>query len=276
MFGAGWHLEEFRLLRDVLRRFVSANVALSDQLTPSIVQRTHAYTRYKNAGEMLLRLEPKTVLDVGAGKQWHFEPSLKAPGMNLVGFDIDVVEMSGNALLDERLSGDACNGLGVPDGSVDLVMGRAVVEHLHDNKSFLESAHRALSEGGHLIVTFPNKRAPFAILNRLLPRRVTQWLLLNLVPGSSGKLGFEAFYDRTSSREFRESLAKIGFEIEEEFASYFSSGYLRFFVPLFVIGLGYDYASYAFRNPRFAAYLMFIAKKKESDRITAGGRILEN
>ncbi len=253
------------MIRDGLRRFVNVNFTLSNNLTPSIVHKTHAYTKYNEAGEMLLRQQPQTVLDVGAGKQWHFAPSLKAPGMNLVGFDIDIAEMASNELLDERLSGDACNGLGVPDGSVDLIMGRAVIEHLHDNNSFLESAHRALREGGRLILTFPNKSAPFAVLNQILPRRVSQWLLLHLVPGSSGKLGFEAFYDRTSSWEFRESLAKVGFEIEEEFASYFSSGYLRFFVPLFVIGLGYDYATYLFRNPRFAAYLMFIAKKKESD-----------
>ena len=253
---------EARLLSDVLRRFVHANAALSDRIEPSIVKTTHAYTKYREAGTALLELEPQTVLDVGAGKKWHFPASLKGRNMNLIGFDIDDIEMAGNALLDQKISGDACKSLGVPDQSVDLIMGRAVIEHLHDNASFLKSANRALREDGRLIVTFASRHAPFAILNRILPRRVTRWLLLHLVPGSSGKLGFEAFYDRASFREFEQSLTDAGFEIEEEFASYFSSSYYRFFVPLFVVGLGFDYVRHALGNPRLASYFMFIARKQ--------------
>ena len=90
----------------------------------------------------------------------------------------------------KRICGDACKSLGVPDESVDLIMGRAVIEHLHDNASFLKSANRALREDGRLIVTFASKYAPFAVLNRILPRRISQWLLSHLVPGSSGVTWF--------------------------------------------------------------------------------------
>jgi SAM-dependent methyltransferase len=253
---------EAGLLSDFLRRFVHANVALSDRIEPSIVEKTHAYTKYREAGTALLQLKPKTVLDVGAGKQWHFTPSLKGGNMRLIGFDIDHAEMAENALLDQRVCGDACESLGVPDQSVDLIMGRAVIEHLHDTASFLKSANRALREDGRLIVTFASRNAPFAVLNRILPRRLSRWLLLHLVPGSSGRLGFEAFYDRASFGEFKQSLTDAGFEIEEEFASYFSSSYYRFFVPLFVVGLGLNYLCYALGNPRLASYFMFIARKK--------------
>lgn len=249
-------------MSDVLRRFVRANVALSDRIEPSIVKKTHAYTRYHEAGTALLQLEPETVLDVGAGKQWHFTPSLKAPGMKLIGFDIDIAEMAENALLDQKVCGDACTSLGIPDQSVDLIMGRAVIEHLHDTASFLKSANRALREDGRLIVTFASKHAPFAVLNRILPRRVSQWLLTHLVPGSSGKLGFEAFYNRATFDEFKRSLIDAGFEVEEEFASYFSSSYYRFFAPLFVVGLGLNYLCYALGTPRLASYFMFIARKR--------------
>lgn len=251
-------------MSDVLRHFVHANVALSDRIVPSVVKDTHAYTKYDEAGTALLQLEPKTVLDVGAGKQWHFTPSLKSPNMGLIGFDIDHAEMAENALLDQKICGDACQSLGVPDQSVDLIMGRAVVEHLHDTASFLKSANRALGDGGHLIVTFASRYAPFAILNRMLPQRVSHWLLLHLVPGSSGVLGFKAFYDRASFSEFKQSLDDAGFEIEEEYASYFSTSYSRFFFPLFVVGLGLDYLRYALGKPRLACYFMFIARKRNS------------
>ena len=79
----------------------------------------------------------------------------------------------------------------------------------------------------------------------------------------SGVLGFEAFYDRASFDEFKQSLTTAGFESERKStASYFSSGYYRFFVPLFVVALAFDYLLYALGNPRLASYLMFIARKK--------------
>jgi SAM-dependent methyltransferase len=170
--------------------------------------------------------------------------------------------MAENALLDQRICGDACQSLGVPDHSVDLIMGRAVVEHLHDTASFLKSANRALREDGRLIVTFANRYAPFAILNRILPQRVSRWLLFHLVPGSSGILGFEAFYDRATFREFKQCLTDAGFEIEEEYASYFATSYYGFFLPLFFVGLGLDYVRYALADPRLASYFMFIARKQ--------------
>jgi SAM-dependent methyltransferase len=250
-------------MSDVLRQFVHANATLSGRLQPSIVRDTHAYTKYDEAGTALLEREPKTVLDVGAGKQWHFTPSLKAPTMSLIGFDIDGAEMEENALLDQKICGDACESLGVPDQSVDLIMGRAVIEHLHDTASFLEHANRALREEGRLIVTFANRYAPFAILNRILPRRVSHWLVSHLVSGSAGILGFEAFYDRASFREFERCLADAGFEIEEEYASYFSTSYYGFFLPVYFAGLAFDFLRYRLANPRLASYFMFIARKRK-------------
>lgn len=249
-------------MSDTMLHFVHANVALSSRVEPSIVNKSAAYKRYREAGAALLELHPECVLDVGAGREWPFSPTLKGPRMKLIGFDIDVVEMADNALLDERLCGDACKSLGVEDESVDLIMGRAVIEHLHDNAAFLMSASRALREDGRLIVTFANKHASFSVLNRMLPRRISQWLLTHLLPGSLGVLGFEAFYDRASFDEFKQSLTTAGFEVEEEYASYFSSGYYKFFFPLFVVTLAFDYLLYALGNPRLASYLMFIARKK--------------
>jgi SAM-dependent methyltransferase len=259
---ANWPARRNSLLSGALRHFVHANVVMSNRIEPSIVKKTAAYARYREAGTALLQLDPECVLDVGAGKEWPFSPSVKHRNMKLIGFDIDLAEMAENALLDQKICGDACKCLGVADESVDLIMGRAVIEHLHDTASFLRSANRALRDDGRLIVTFASKHAPFAVLNRILPRRVSQWLLTHLVPGSSGVLGFEAYYDRASFGEFKESLNAAGFEVEEGYASYFSSGYYQFFVPLFVASLALEYLLYTFGNPRLASYFMFIAKKK--------------
>jgi SAM-dependent methyltransferase len=250
------------MLSNALVKFVRTNAALSDRLTPSIEEETHAYTKYRESVTALLQREPQHVLDIGAGKRWHFDPALKAPGMVLIGFDIHLSEMEGNTLLDEKVVGDACNSLGVPDQSVDLIMGRAVIEHLHDTGAFLMNASRALRADGRFVVTFASKYAPFAILNRVLPQRVSHWILAHLVPGSAGILGFEAFYDRATFTEFRQCLIDAGFEIELEYASFFSSWYYRFFVPLFLAGLCVDYLRYAIGSPRLASHFTFVARKK--------------
>lgn len=250
-----------KTMTNILRTFVRANITISDRLTPSVEKTSHAYTKYDEEGMALLQAEPKRVLDVGAGKRWHFDRSLKGRDMVLIGFDIDIAEMAENALLDERICGDACASLGVSDQSVDVIMGRAVIEHLHDTGSFLKVANRALGQDGRLIVTFASKHAPFAVLNRILPRRVSAWLLAHFVPTSAGVLGFKAYYDRASFGEFRQGLIDAGFEIEREYASYFSSWYFRFFVPFFIVSLGYDYLRYALGRPRLASYVMFIARK---------------
>lgn len=259
---SGYAVRQHSLLSNFLRHFVRANVVLSNRIEPSIVKKTAAYARYREAGTALLQRDPECVLDVGAGKHWPFSPSLKGQTMKLIGFDVDISEMTENSLLDQKLSGDACKTLGVADESIDLIMGRAVVEHLHDTAAFLTNANRALREDGRLIVTFANKNAPFAVLNRILPQHVSQWLLTHLVPGAVGVLGFETFYNRASFSEFKQSLIDVGFDVEEEYASYFSSGYYRFFLPMFLAALALDYLFYAIGDPRFASYFMFVARKK--------------
>ncbi len=181
----------------------------------------------------------------------------------VIGVDIDIEQMAQNELLDLKIGCDACQSLGVPDRSVDLIMGRAVIEHLHDTAGLLHSANRALADDGRLVVTFANKHAPFAILNRILPQRISGWLLDNLVPSrDEHQLGFKECYDRASVSEFRKSLKEAGFEIEQQYTSYFSSQYYRFFVPLFLFGLAYDYLCYALKIQRLASYVMFVAKKR--------------
>lgn len=256
------------MLSRALRRFVRANIELSEHLTPAIVENSHAYTRYHREGAALLGLGPKRVIDVGAGIEFPFGSSLQS-GTVLIGVDIDLDSMAQNKLLDQRIGCDACTDLRVPDGSIDLIMGRAVVEHLHDTAGLLHRAHQALADDGRIIVTFANKHAPFAILNRMLPQRISAWLLDHLVPSrDEHELGFPAYYDRASVGQFRKSLEQTGFEIEQQYVSYFSSQYYRFFTPLFLIGLAYDYLCYTLKRPRLASYVMFVAKKRSAVHTT--------
>jgi SAM-dependent methyltransferase len=225
-------------------------------VTPEVVRSSHAFRKYLAELDSLIK-PGMTVLDVGAGRTWPLE---RKPD-RLIGQDISADEMAYNPVLDERIVSDACRDLGVPDGSIDLISARAVVEHLPDNKAFLATCHRALKPGGRLISVFPNRYATFAMLNRSLPPFLARKVVHTLVPGSEGRLGFKAYYDRTNASAFRGLLRQVGFTVEQEYQSWFAPGYFAFFLPLYVMMMGTDYLRRATGLRDLAAFNLFIARK---------------
>ena len=207
-------------------------------------------------------MKGSTVLDIGVGKSWFFPATIKQESnLYLVGLDIDDSEMKENSVLDKKTSGDACSSLHLEDNSVDLIMTRAAVEHFHDTVGCIRNCYRALRPGGKIIATFANRYAPFAILNRLLPRRLSSFLLKYLVAGSEGQLGFKAYYDRCSFSAFKTELLRSGFDVDDAYCSYFSSEYFKFFFPIYVLSLCWDYARYLARVPNLASHYCFVAIK---------------
>ena len=247
----------------MLKNFIQWNLRISNRATPRIAYSTLAYERYYVIGSALLReMKGSTVLEIGAGKTWSFSTTIKQESkLYLVGLDIDDSEMKENSVLDKKQSGDACSSLQIEDGSVDLIITSAAVEHLHDTAGCIRNCYRALRPGGKIIATFANRYAPFAVLNRLLPRRLSSFLLKHLVAGSDGQLGFKAYYDRCSFSAFKSELLGAGFDLDDAYCSYFSSEYFKFFFPLYLLSLGWDYARYRLQVPNLASHYCFVATK---------------
>lgn len=227
------------MIATALRKFRDANVTLSWKTTPTQLWETRGYAIYEWVARALLgRPGVDTVVDVGGGRTWYFGEDWRTnPKFKLIGIDVDPAELELNPMLDERITADVTKTLGVPDGSVDLVLCRAVVEHLSDNAAFVRNVHRALRPGGSAAFVFVNKWAPPMILNRMLPTAVSARLLHALVPGSDGICGFKAHYDKCTFTEFKRALEDAGFEVEYEYSSYYSSSYFQFFFPLHVLSI---------------------------------------
>lgn len=236
--------------------FVRTNFRISQAITPAHAWGSAAQRTYKQWGTELLAT-PQRVLDVGAGRTWAFTKG----AFTLIGQDIDEAELERNASLDQRVVSDACESLGVEPGSVDLVMARAVVEHLHDTKAFCRLAYEALTPGGFLLATFPNKWATFAIINRLMPKRSAAFLLRHLFPGSDGILGFQTYYDACSPREFKAALSDAGFVVEREFCGYYACIYFAGFIPAYLCMLLADGIRHLTRHPGAASQLVYLARK---------------
>ena len=148
-----------------------------------------------------------------------------------------------NRGLDHKVVADAAaRGLPFRDGLADLVVSRSVAEHLYDNAAFFANCARMLRPGGVMLHAFPGRFAPFALMNRALPNRLSRRLVGYLHPEwlEENNYGFVAFYDRCYFSEVKDLLARNGFTNTNFNLLYYQSVYFNFFYPLFIAMLAYD------------------------------------
>lgn len=250
----------------MLRWFRDINVTASFATTPHQLWDTRGFAIYDWVARAELgRPGVNRVLDVGGGRTWHFGETYRSnPDWHLIGVDIDPKELALNPMLDEAIGADICQTLGVPDNSVDLILCRATVEHLHDTAAFLANVHKALKPGGRAVFVFANKWAPPMILNRMIPHWLAEKLLLKLVPGTAGHGGFRAYYDKCTHSAFKRELQRLGLAIEYDYSSYYSSSYFQFFLPIHFLSILSDLLRQAISIKNLSSMNLFAVSKPES------------
>src|SRR5207248_3756712 len=205
----------------------------------------HIQTLYKYEVAALLNRGPgQVVLDVGGGKECPFLPYVEDPRTHLViALDCSEQELRVNPMLGRKVVADAASdGFPFFDGSADLVVSRAVVEHIRDNAAFFRNCASTLRPGGVMIHAFSGRFAPFALINQLFPNRLTRLLISYLHPywREEGNYGFPAFYNRCYFSAMQDLLRQNGFDNAKFTLLYYQSTYFTFFFPLFVLMLFYD------------------------------------
>ena len=249
------------------QRFRDMNVAMSWATTPSALWRTRGFAVYDLVARAELGLpENRNVMDVGGGRTWPFGRTYHArPGFHLTGIDIAPEELALNLDLHERVTADVCRTLHVADGSLDLIVSRALIEHLHDTVGFLRAAERALKPGGRMVLMFAGKWAFSTILNRLLSERLATALLHALVPNSRGYQGFKAYYDKVGQGEFKRAVSDAGLIVRLNYPSYYSSSYFQFFWPLHVLSILHDQLRQFLSIDALTAINLFVLEKPNAD-----------
>lgn len=175
--------------------------------------------------------------------------------------------MVGNEVLDERMAWDVARGIPLPRDSVDLLMVDSAVEHFADIEAFLRNAYGVLRPGGFVVMQFPGRYAPFAILNRALPQHVSRWLLDRLIGGfAMEELGFSAHYDRTHYSAFQHLCRQLRFDRLYHLPGYCSSSCFEFLAPLYLLFYAYDMLRYALGIRNLASYHLWVLQKPGGGR----------
>jgi SAM-dependent methyltransferase len=246
-------------------RFVRWNITVSDRLSPTIEQVTHPYPKFDRVvADFINSHDDLTVVDIGAGRHCDYSNLVIRRPARMVGVDISGSELALNDFLDERIAADACAPMPELEGKVDLLVSKATMEHLPNNEAFLRNARKLLKPGGTMVLLFTNRYAPFAFINRVLPARVSTFLLAKLAPVWAGQVGFKTHYDRTNYSAFSRMLKDTGFGNAEFQVGYFSSAYFRFLVPVYLISLGFDRLRYALQIKNLGSYYLVIARAGDS------------
>ncbi len=110
--------------------------------------------------------------------------------------DLSEEQVRENHDVDEKLIANIMQPLPFKDQRIELVVSQAVLGHLEDHEAFLIESTRVLKTKGYCIHAFSSKFAPFAIINQLLPRKLSKQLLLYVRPEVKDFAGFPAYYNK--------------------------------------------------------------------------------
>jgi SAM-dependent methyltransferase len=223
----------------------------------------HAYRCYHDEVARLLASGGfSRVLDVGGGRGAAYDGQFPRPGVHLTVVDVDAEELQLNEAADEVLVGDISNPeLEFGGRTFDLILVRAGIEHFPDNQAAVANLARVLEPGGFLLATFASRWAPFAILNRLVPHEVKKRILVSLVPGSDGFLGFEAHYDRCTRSAFGALLTENDLAIHRYYPSYDGSSYFAAIPPIYCLSRLVDITRWRIGSPALASFHYFAAHR---------------
>jgi ubiquinone/menaquinone biosynthesis C-methylase UbiE len=260
-----------RYVRDVLSPSAAAFRSMNKQVAYRIERhlpqrRLDIQQEYEQTiARFMLRLPSKAiVIDVGAGRESRFARHRTNDGqIRIIGVDKLIEELAQNQDVDEFRVADAAEALPFDEEEVDMIVSRATLEHLPDTEAFIRESHRVLKPDGVCVHLFSSKFAPFAIANQLLPSRIANYLLRSLHPECEGRLGFEAFYDRTYASAMKSIMERNGFGAVRTTTSFYQSGYYNFFIPLYVVSALYELVIFALCADNLASKVMIIARKME-------------
>jgi SAM-dependent methyltransferase len=226
-------------MQSLLRAFVDWQIKLSRTFDRWLPQEytTDGNDDFRDNVLPLYITRNMVIYDVGGGSRPYVDVSLKRErNLTVVGLDIDAEELRAApaGTYDTTVCADITRYDGRKDA--DLVICRAVMEHVRDTNKAFAALVTIVKPGGRVAIFVPSRNALFARLNLLLPEPLKRSLLFRIFPDKRRMRegGFKAYYDKCSPKQFSRMAGVHGFQIEFQ-KSYFISSYFSFFLPAYLL-----------------------------------------
>src|SRR5437868_852184 len=142
------------------------------------------------------------ILDFGAGRgaAYYEDPSpyrkglrdLRGEGRCIIGADVDPI-VSSNPWLDEAIVLEEQLPFPFPDEHFDLIVSDSTFEHIAEPTRTVFELGRVLKTGGWICARTPNRYGYVALINRMMPSRMSKRLLTSAQPDRQAKDVFPAY-----------------------------------------------------------------------------------
>ena len=159
---------------------------------------TRLWRWFGNEAEALIRALPDgaVVLDLGGGRRCVYGRAVDPAGrVTLIAIDISPEELALNTDVAETFVADVAACLPMPDASVDLILSRALLEHVDGVPAAIRHMARVLRPGGVALHLVPCRYSLFGTAARLLPFGPLLWLTHAVMPHTRGNVEFPVVYD---------------------------------------------------------------------------------
>jgi SAM-dependent methyltransferase len=215
------------------------------------------------AGEAVSALPSgATVLDLGGGRRCVYGAAVtQADRLRLIAVDISAEELALNHDVSETCVANVAEELPFPDGSVDLILSRALLEHVDGVPGAAQNMARVLRPGARALHLVPCRYSLFGLAARLLPFQPLLRLLHLVKPDSVGQVEFKVHYDHCYPSAMRSAFLEAGFSDVEIVTCWAQPGYFEPVFPAFVLTSLYEFLVRKLKISDLASYMIVSATR---------------
>jgi SAM-dependent methyltransferase len=142
---------------------------------------------------------------------------------------------------------------------VDLILSRALLEHVADVPAAIRHMARVLKPGGAALHLVPCRYSLFGMAARLLPFGPLVRLLHSVMPWTRGQVEFPVYYDHCYPRALEREFHASGFSKVQLWTTWAQPGYFEAVYPLFLLYAFYEWLIRHLRLSTLAAYTVVLA-----------------
>ncbi len=195
----------------------------------------HPYNKYENKIKSVSN-NFVTILDAGCGRGAPILSKFKDKAQKLIGVDLEEPLETLNKI--HYIKGDISN-IDIPSNSIDIVISRAVLEHIVNPDSVFREINRILKPKGNFIFLTPNLYDYVSIASKIIPNKFHK-AVVSKTEGRTRNDVFPAYYKANTYKAIKRLSDTNKFTIESfEWLGQYPSSFM-FNSYLFLIGTMYE------------------------------------